>query len=58
MHTSTYVDFIDEFVETIVQDENGQPGYKYGDEIRPLNVGEVTLKYRDGEEVSERTFPT
>lgn len=58
MHTSTYVDFIDEFVQTISQDEDGQLAYKYGDELRPLTVGEVTLKYRDGDDMLERRFPT
>ncbi len=56
MHTSTYVDFIDEFIEDVFE-ENGQLMYRYGDETRPVWVSEVTLKYRDGDTVSERTFP-
>ncbi len=31
--------------------------YRYGDELRPVEVSEVTLKYRDGDQMSERTFP-
>jgi len=57
MHTSTYVDFIDEF-EEIVFNTEGKLVYLYGKEIRPVEVGEVTLKYRNGDGVSERTFPT
>ena len=57
MHTSTYVDFIDEFEESVLEAE-GKLSYLYGEEIRPVEVGEVTLKYRDGDKVSERTFPT
>jgi acyl-homoserine-lactone acylase len=57
MHTSTYVDFIDEFVEDITR-KNGSLQYRYGEEQRPLEVGSVTLKYRQGEGVMTRTFPT
>ncbi len=56
MHTSTSVDFIDEFVEDVFE-EDGQLKYRYGDEIRPLRVSEVTLRYKDGDSLSERTFP-
>ena len=56
MHTSTNVDFMDEFVEDIfVEDE--QLLYRYGDEQRPVSVSAVTLKYKDGERMAERTFP-
>ncbi|MEP5763357.1 MAG: penicillin acylase family protein [Halieaceae bacterium] len=57
MHTSTYVDFMDEFVEDIV-DKDGHPHYRYGDKLRPLAVDDVTLRYRDGDGFSERSFPT
>jgi len=30
--------------------------YRYGEEIRPVEVSEVTLKYRDGNAAGERTF--
>ena len=55
MHTSTYVDFIDEFVEDVTRN-NGALSYRYGDEQRPVEVSEVTLKYRDGDKMSERRF--
>jgi acyl-homoserine lactone acylase PvdQ len=56
MHTSTRLDFMDEFVEDVYE-ENGQLFYRYGDESRPVEVSEVTLKYRDGDNMAERTFP-
>ena len=56
MHTSTRVDFIDEFVEDIFE-EDGKPLYRYGDEKRAVTVSKTTLKYRDGDGMSERTFP-
>ena len=56
MHTSTRVDFVDEFVEDVSQ-TNGALSYRYGDEQRPVTTSEVTLKYKDGETMSERTFP-
>jgi acyl-homoserine-lactone acylase len=55
MHTSTRLDFMDEFIEDVAQ-ENGELSYRYGDEQRLVEVSEVTLKYKDGESVSERTF--
>jgi acyl-homoserine lactone acylase PvdQ len=56
MHTSTRLDFMDEFVEDVFE-ENGQLMYRYGDETRVVDVSEVTLKYKDGDTMSERTFP-
>jgi len=56
MHTSTYVDFMDEFVEDVFE-EGGELKYRYGDEVRPVAVSEVTLKYKLGDGMSERTFP-
>ncbi|MEO1082228.1 MAG: acylase [Pseudomonadota bacterium] len=57
MHTSTGVDFMDEFVEDVIE-EDGKLMYRYGDELRPVEVGEVTLRYRDGDDLAERSFPT
>ncbi|MCP4045595.1 MAG: acylase, partial [Gammaproteobacteria bacterium] len=56
MHTSTHVDFVDEFLEDVSQ-ANDVLSYRYGDEQRPVKVSEVTLKYKDGDTMSERTFP-
>lgn len=56
MHTSTGVDFMDEFVEDIHQ-VNGKLMYKYGDEMRAVKVSSVTLKYKEGDAIKEKTFP-
>jgi acyl-homoserine lactone acylase PvdQ len=55
MHTSTRVDFIDEFLETVGK-VDGQLVYRYGDEMRPVESYDVTLKYREGDGFGERTF--
>jgi acyl-homoserine lactone acylase PvdQ len=55
MHTSTYVDFMDEFIED-VREVDGKLLYRYGDELRPVESYEVTLKYRAGEAIRERSF--
>ncbi len=57
MHTSTYTDVMDEFIEDMVVIDS-LPWYRYGDELRPVTISEVTLKYRDGDRMGERTFPT
>ena len=56
MHTSTYLDFMDEFVEDVFEDD-GKLVYRYGDEVRPVQVSAVTLKYKDGDRMSEKTYP-
>ena len=55
MHTSTRVDFMDEFIED-VSEVDGELVYRYGDELRPVESYDVTLKYRDGDSFGERTF--
>ncbi len=57
MHTSTYTDVMDEFIETVIE-QDGQLLYQYGEELRPVTVAEITLKYKDGNQVKEKTFPT
>ncbi|PQB06781.1 acylase [Polaribacter filamentus] len=57
MHTSTGTDIIDEFEETIVK-KGSRTSYKYGDELRPLDSTEVTLKYKSATGFEEKTFIT
>lgn len=45
MHTSSGVDVVDEFAETIVE-KNGQRFYKYGAELRPLKTQVIAIPYR------------
>ncbi|WP_108422615.1 acylase [Flagellimonas amoyensis] len=56
MHTSTYTDVMDEFKETILKNE-GKLFYRYGEELRPVDSSQVTLTYKDGDSLKERTFP-
>lgn len=58
MHTSSGVDSVDEFLETIV-DQGGRKFYRYGNELRPVTVRQISLGYRapDGT-LKERAFTT
>jgi len=56
MHTSTYTDIMDEFREVIWRTED-EYFYKYGEELRPVTTSEITLKYKEGEGLKEKTFP-
>jgi len=56
MHTSSGVDNIDEFVETVVE-RDGDLFYLYGDEERPVETRQVTVPYRtDDGGMAEREF--
>ena len=59
MHTTSGVDNVDEFAETIVTGESGRRFYRYGGERRPLAMKTVTLAYRaaDGS-MMKRSFET
>ncbi|TMU55814.1 acylase [Flagellimonas algicola] len=56
MHTSTYTDVMDEFKETIVQND-GNLFYQYGEELRPVIKTDVVLKYKEGNRIKEKSFP-
>ncbi|HWU79417.1 MAG TPA: penicillin acylase family protein, partial [Caulobacter sp.] len=45
MHTSSGVDVVDEFAETIVE-KDGQRFYKYGSALRPLKSEVIAVPYR------------
>jgi len=55
MHTSSRADAIDEYLETIVEREDGYY-YVYGDEERELRESQVEIGYRDGGEMRSREF--
>ncbi len=58
MHTSSNVDAIDEFRNTVVRNAGGQvTGYKYGAQTRPFTTRRITLRYKaeDGT-LKERGF--
>ncbi len=56
MHTSTYTDVMDEFKENI-SILDGKIVYQYGEELRPVKVSEISLKYKSDEGVKEKIFP-
>ena len=47
MHTSTYVDNVDEFVETTVCDKTGKFSYLHGTAWRPMTQRKIAVEYRD-----------
>jgi acyl-homoserine-lactone acylase len=55
MHTSTYADFMDEFIEE-VEKIDGRVWYRYGDEMKPVESFAVSLKYKNGDGFADRTF--
>lgn len=55
MHTSSYTDVIDEFYQT-VREENGQLQYQYGEEWKDIVSKEVTLAYKTGDSTATKTF--
>ncbi|MEA3036703.1 MAG: acyl-homoserine-lactone acylase [Sphingomonadales bacterium] len=56
MHTSSGVDSVDEFLETMVE-RSGRYFYKYGNELRPVQTSTVTLPYRTADgRTAARTF--
>lgn len=55
MHTSSRADAIDEYLETIVQRDDGYY-YVYGDEERRLRETELSLPYKTGDTLSVQNF--
>jgi acyl-homoserine-lactone acylase len=58
MHTSTGVNDVDFFTETIVR-KHGKLYYRYGSELRPVTASQITLQYRTPQgKLASRTFTT
>ncbi len=55
MHTSTYTDIMDDYLETIIKSENGYT-YTYGDEQRPIEEIEVKLSVETNGGLDEKEF--
>jgi acyl-homoserine-lactone acylase len=56
MHTSSGVDVVDEFAETIVE-QDGKLFYRYGSALRPVQVSTITTPYRTAAgTLAERRF--
>jgi acyl-homoserine-lactone acylase len=55
MHTSYGGDTINEYLETIVQKPDG-PYYKYGKDLRKLQVSHISIAYKQGAGQASRDF--
>jgi acyl-homoserine-lactone acylase len=57
MHTSTGVDAVDEFLETVIRNPKGGYVYRYGTELRPVAASQITIPYRTADgAMANRTF--
>jgi len=55
MHTSSGVDAVDEFLETVTR-KGDQFVYKYGREERPVTSSEITVRYKAAQGMAEKKF--
>jgi acyl-homoserine lactone acylase PvdQ len=55
MHTSSGVDAIDEYLETIVR-QGDKLYYKYGTELRPVTVSTINVPYKTPNGMATKTF--
>jgi acyl-homoserine-lactone acylase len=55
MHTSSGVDNIDEYLETVVKKGDGY-SYRYGAEARPLTAATITVPYKIGTGLATKVF--
>jgi acyl-homoserine-lactone acylase len=55
MHTSSGVDNIDEYLETVVKKGDGF-AYKYGSEERPITVSRIVIPYKSGMAMAQKEF--
>jgi acyl-homoserine-lactone acylase len=55
MHTSSGVDAIDEYLES-VEKRGGHFVYKYGNDWRPLTEKQITVPYKTESGIAEKTF--
>ena len=55
MHTSTYTDVMDEFVEKVQKNENGL-SYTFGHEQAPVKTININLEYKENEEIKSKEF--
>lgn len=53
MHTSSKADVIDYYSETIIE-KDGKYFYKHAEELKPVIERDITLKYKDGDKMSEK----
>ena len=58
MHTSSSVDNIDEYLETITKKADGSYTYRVGAEERPLVAKKITVPYKSANGLATREFTT
>jgi acyl-homoserine-lactone acylase len=58
MHTSSSVDNIDEYLETITKKADGSYTYRVGTEERPLAAKKISVPYKSGTGMATREFTT
>ncbi|HWI20263.1 MAG TPA: penicillin acylase family protein [Vicinamibacterales bacterium] len=58
MHTSSSVDNIDEYLETITKQADGSYTYKVGAEEKPLIAKKIVVPFKSGTGMSQREFTT
>ncbi|MDO8677040.1 MAG: penicillin acylase family protein [Acidobacteriota bacterium] len=56
MHTSSSVDNIDQYLETVTKKADGTYAYRIGTEERPLTVSKITVPYKSGSGLATREF--
>jgi len=57
MHTTSGVDAVDEYLETVVHD-GAQRVYRYGGETKQFTSRQITLRFKTSEGMKSRTFTT
>src|SRR5215475_3960248 len=55
MHTSSAVDAVDEYLETVTKKGDGYV-YQYGNEQRPVIAKQITVLYKNGSAMAEKKF--
>jgi len=55
MHTSSAVDAVDEYLETVVE-KDGRPHYRYGAEEKPFLIRSIVVPYRTAGGMVEKRF--
>ena len=56
MHTSSNVDNIDEYLETVTRHPDGRLTYRVGNDDRALESRTIKIPYKSGSGLSEKTF--
>jgi len=56
MHTTSSVDNIDEYLETVTKTADGRYTYRVGTEERPLTETKITVPYKSGTGVANKEF--